>query len=141
MLPTARYKLIAGAVLLLTARWCFAQPGQPPKPKGPWMDSTLSPDQRAALVLKEMTFDEKIQLVHGAGMMGFGETEPSIVRSNGGGGFVPGIERLDLPDLNMNDSAVGSAGGSRKGRYSTALPSTLALASAWNLKLAQDYGA
>jgi beta-glucosidase len=138
MSSIARYKLVAGAALLLAARWCFAQP---PKPKGPWMDSTLSPDQRAALVLKEMTFDEKIQMVHGAGMMGFGEAEPSIVRSNGGGGFVPGIERLGLPDLNMNDSAVGSAGGSRKGRYSTALPSTLALASAWNLQLAHEYGA
>ena len=93
------------------------------------MDKTLTPDQRAELVLKEMTLDEKIQLVHGSGMPGFGSTDPAAVRSNGGGGFVPGIERLGLPDLNMNDSSVGSGGGSRKGRYSTAMPSFLALAS------------
>ena len=33
----------------------------------PWMDKTLSPDQRADLVLQQMTLDEKIQLVHGTG--------------------------------------------------------------------------
>jgi beta-glucosidase len=104
------------------------------------MNTSLSPDERADLVIARMTLDEKIQLVHGAGFPGFGPTEPSIVRSNGGGGFVPGIDRLGIPDLNMDDSAVGVGGGARKGRYSTALPSTLALASSWDLKLAHEYG-
>lgn len=104
------------------------------------MNTSLSPDERADLVIARMTLDEKIQLVHGAGFPGFGPTEPSIVRSNGGGGFVPGIDRLGIPDLNMDDSAVGVGGGVRKGRYSTALPSTLALASSWDLKLAHEYG-
>jgi beta-glucosidase len=126
---------------LLAAQACFGQfSGAPPKPKGPWTDKSLTADQRAELVLKEMTLDEKIRLVHGSGMPGFGPADPDAVRSNGGGGFVPSIERLGLPDLNMNDSAVGSAGGSRKGRYSTALPSTLALASSWNTRLARDSG-
>ena len=31
----------------------------------PWMNKQLSFDQRADLVLKEMTLDEKIQLLHG----------------------------------------------------------------------------
>jgi beta-glucosidase len=31
------------------------------------MDVRLSPDERAAMVLKEMTLDEKIDLVHGRG--------------------------------------------------------------------------
>src|SRR5664279_2255748 len=70
------------------------------KPTGPWMDKTLTPDQRAELVVKEMTLDEKIQLVHGTGMPGFGTPDPVAIRSNGGGGFVPGIVRLGLPDLN-----------------------------------------
>jgi beta-glucosidase len=104
------------------------------------MDKTLTPDQRAELVVKEMTLDEKIQLVHGTGMPGFGTPDPVAIRSNGGGGFVPGIVRLGLPDLNMNDSSMGSGGGARKGRYSTALPSFLALASSWNAPLARDFG-
>jgi beta-glucosidase len=104
------------------------------------LQKNLSPDQRADMAATQMTLDEKIQLVHGAGMAGIGDSEPSLVRSNGGGGFVPGIERLGLPDLNMDDSAVGVGGGARRGRYSTALPSTLALASSWDTKLALEYG-
>jgi len=34
----------------------------------PWMNTSLSPDERADLVLKEMTLDEKILLLHGNGM-------------------------------------------------------------------------
>ena len=138
---TCRMLRAAAILAILATQLCFGQPsGAPPKPKGPWMDKSLTPDQRAELVLKEMTLAEKIRLVHGTGMPGFGEADPEIVRSNGGGGFIPGFERFGLPDLNMNDSAVGSAGGSRKGRYSTALPSSLALASSWNMRLARDVG-
>ena len=128
------------AIALLAAQCGFAQFETPAKPTGPWMDKSLTPDQRAELVLKEMTLDEKIQLVHGGGMIGMGD-QAALVRSNGGGGFVPGIERFGLPDLNMNDSSVGSAGGARKGRYSTALPSTMALAASWNTQLARENGA
>jgi beta-glucosidase len=119
-----------------------AQFGAPPPPETrPWiLQKNLSPDQRADLVIAQMTLDEKIQLVHGAGMIGFGPGDPSLVRSNGGGGFVPGIERLGLPDLNMADSSVGVGRGAFRGRYSTALPSTLALASSWDKKLALEYG-
>jgi beta-glucosidase len=133
-----KYALLSSLLLLPL---CSAQFGpQTQAPKGPWSDTTLSPDQRADLVIQAMTLDEKIQLVHGAGMLGFGPTLPSIVRSNGGGGFVPGIPRLGIPDLNMDDSSVGAGGGSRRGRYSTALPSSLALASSWNTRLAREYG-
>lgn len=134
----------ASAVVLLAmaAQFGFGQFfSGPKKPTGPWMDKTLTPDQRADLVLKEMTLDEKIQLVHGTGMPFLGPQDPAAVRSNGGGGFVPGIERLGLPDLNMNDSSLGSAGGSRKGRYSTVMPSFIALASSWDPVLAREFGA
>jgi beta-glucosidase len=135
--------VVAAAVLtMVAAPACFGQLFDgPKKPKGPWMDKTLTPDQRADLVLKEMTLDEKIQLVHGTGIPGFGAADPAAARSNGGGGFVPGIERLGLPDLNMNDGSLGSGGGSHKGRYSTAMPSFIALASSWNRALAHDFGA
>ena len=43
-------------------------PGQQPAPKlYAWSDSSLSPDARADLVIKELTLDEKISLLHGQG--------------------------------------------------------------------------
>ncbi len=120
----------------------YAAPSTPPAGgKFPWSNTSLSADQRAALVLKRMTLAEKIRLVHGAGILGYTPTEPSAVRSNGGAGFVPGIRRLGIPDLNMSDSAVGVANSADEGRYATALPSALALASSWNERLARQYGA
>ncbi|MEJ2146038.1 MAG: glycoside hydrolase family 3 C-terminal domain-containing protein [Acidobacteriota bacterium] len=129
-------------VAILAGPWCLGQ--TTPRAQGsshPWMSRELTPDQRADLVIAQMTLDEKIQLVHGAGFPGLGETEPVLVRSNGGFGFVPGIERLGIPDLNLNDGTVGVVNNARNGRYSTALPSVLGLASSWNPKLAHDWGA
>ncbi len=37
----------------------------------PWMDQNLSPDERAEMVLKQLTLDEKILLLHGNGMPGW----------------------------------------------------------------------
>lgn len=141
-----RKKTIArfgGSLLLLAlSQLGFGQFGAgPKKPSGPWMDKSLTPEQRAELVLNEMTLDEKIQIVHGTGIAGFGKADPAAVRSNGGGGFVPGIERLGIPDLNMDDSSMGVGGGARKGRYSTVMPSFIALASSWDTNLAHDFGA
>jgi beta-glucosidase len=136
-----RFQILVPAILLAMASDGGSQfmPAKPPD--FPWNNKQLSADERADLVISQMTLDEKIQLVHGAGIAGLGPTDPSLVRSNGGGGFVPGIPRLGLPDLNMDDSSVGVGGGAKKGRYSTALPSTLALASSWNRDLAREYGA
>ena len=124
--------LLAGVIALAPV---LAQRGAPQAPKGPWMDKSLSPDQRADLVLAEMTLDEKITLVHGAG--GFGQAG---ARSNGGAGVVEGIPRLGLPDLQLADSAVGVRSAADRGRYSTLLPSTIGEAATWNLKMAWAYG-
>ena len=105
-------------------------------PAGPWMNRDLSPDQRADLAIEQMTLDEKIQLVHGGG--GGGQQQPN--RPNGGAGWIPGIPRLGIPDLNMADSAVGVTRGAARSRYSTGLPSTIAEAASWDLKLAYQYG-
>ena len=76
-IPVAR--LGAAAVIAIVAAQCsFGQFfGSPKKPSGPWMDKSLSPDQRAELVLKEMTLEEEIQLVHGTGIAGFGKPDPA----------------------------------------------------------------
>ncbi|HVT96192.1 MAG TPA: glycoside hydrolase family 3 C-terminal domain-containing protein [Acidobacteriaceae bacterium] len=130
-------------VLLAVTHAAQAQLGpQKQEPKGPWADKTLSPDRRADLVIEKMTLDEKIQLLHGQGWKSlFTPAESgSGVRSLGGAGFVPGIPRLGIPDVQMSDAAVGVARGAQKSRYSTALPSGTALASSWDPKVAYEYG-
>jgi beta-glucosidase len=111
-------------------------------PQGPWMDKTLSPDQRADLLISQMTLDEKISLLHGLGRRppGSPESQPAT-RSLGGAGFIPGIPRLGIPDLQMADAAVGVTRGSVFGRYCTLLPSGASAASSWDLKAAHEYGA
>ncbi len=143
------FSLSALALVTLGNSPLFAQgpPRRSQQPQGPWMNKSLSPDTRADMVVEKMTLDEKISLVHGAGFPGSGnpnsdpETAATLARANGGAGIVPGIPRLGIPDLNLADSAVGVTRGAKKSRYSTALPSTIALAASWNPSLAREFGA
>lgn len=109
-------------------------------PKHPWMKPSLSPDARAGMVLSEMTLDEKIQMVHGTGWGILNPGYPIPPRANFGAGFVPGIERLGIPDIQMDDSAVGVRLSAIQGRYSTLLPSTLGAAASWDPNAAFLYG-
>jgi beta-glucosidase len=127
------------AIILLPA---YAQRGLgPTTPLAPWMNSSLSPDERAALVVKEMTLDEKVSLLHGTGMVGLSPMSPLAVKSNGGAGYVVGVPRLGIPDIQMSDAAYGVRNSGENGRYSTALPNNLASAASWDLEGAYDYGA
>ena len=142
LLPVPKRPFLYTGLTLATLALAYGQATAPAQPAGPWMNKSLSPDERAKLVVGQMTLDEKIQLVHGAGMANFGPPpDPSIARSNGGAGFVPGIPRLGIPDLNMADAAVGVTQGAKRGRYSTALPSALAEAATWDSKIGYAYGA
>ena len=140
--PLTPRPLIALVLVALSLSACAQPPARPKPITGPWMNKSLSPDERADLLIKEMTLDEKLDLVHGfrapTGPLPLGA---SSSRSLGGAGFIPGIERLGIPDLQMADSAVGVTKGARYGRYSTALPSALAASATWNTTLAYDYGA
>ena len=108
----------------------------------PWMDARLSPDERADMVLKQMTLDEKIDLVHGQGMPGWGnKSRPNDYLGNGGAGFVLGVPRLGIPMIQMSDAAYGVRMSAQNGRYSTALPSNLASAASWDPQAACEYGA
>ena len=109
--------------------------------KVPWMNTSLTPDQRAGLVLKELTLDEKILLIHGQGSPFGGPVSPNILLSNGGDGFSLGVPRLGIPPLQMIGSAYGVRFSATNGRYSTALPSNLASAATWDPEAACEYGA
>jgi beta-glucosidase len=106
--------------------------------KGPWLDKGLAPDQRADLLIEQMTLEEKIALVHGQDVW---SSKPGPAPWLGGAGWVPGIPRLGIPDLQMTDGRSGVANTGWRGRYATALPSALACAASWDLKTAYEYGA
>ncbi|MBV8283598.1 MAG: glycoside hydrolase family 3 C-terminal domain-containing protein, partial [Candidatus Eremiobacteraeota bacterium] len=100
-------------------------------------DPKLSPDVRADLVIKEMTLDEKILMLHGGGLPFFSTTP---TESNGGAGYTASIPRLGIPAIQMADSAYGVTLGIARGRYSTVLPNNLAAASSWDPEAAFEYG-
>jgi beta-glucosidase len=104
------------------------------------MNSSLDPDTRADLMIHEMTLDEKIQLVHGVGWGVLRKGAPVPPADNGGAGFVPGISRLHLPDINLADSAVGVRMAALEGRYATLLPSVLGMSASWDPEAAFLYG-
>jgi beta-glucosidase len=128
------FKLAIAALL-----WAIAVPAMA-QAASPWMNTSLSPDRRADLVLGQMTQDEKLQLVHGIGWGVLRGGAPVPPEDNGGAGFVPGIKRLGIPDINLADSAVGIRMAALHGRYATLLPSTLGAASSWDTDAAFLYG-
>lgn len=105
------------------------------------MNTSLSPDERADLVLKEMTLDEKIALLHGVGMPTDDPVTPENAPSNRGVGYAVGVPRLGIPGIDMSDAAYGVRSSGVNGRYSTALPANVAAAASWDPDAAYEFGA
>lgn len=104
----------------------------------PWMNTKLSPDQRAGLVLKAMTQDEKFRLIR----VDFGDTENGHVMAAGAlgsAGYGPAIARLGLPAIQESDAGLGVAKPLKLG--ATALPSGLATAASFDPAIAYAGGA
>jgi beta-glucosidase len=121
--------LLFGACAVLVAQGKPAQTKSAGKPAAfAWSDSTLSPDVRADMVVKQLTLAEKIQLVHGIGWGPLRAGAFVPVGNNGGAGEVQGIPRLGIPDLQQADSAVGVRMAAPESRYATLLPSVLGAA-------------
>src|SRR3954452_16747529 len=95
-----------------------------------WMSTELAPEQRAQLLVAQMTLDEKIAMVHGAGY-------PLPLNGAGYAGVVPANTRLGIPALYLADSPVGVGNGSTG---VTQWADTSALASTWDTSLASAYG-
>lgn len=87
-----------------------------------------SADDRAAALVARMTLDEKIAMVHGT---------PSDTYI----GWVPGIERLGIPDLLLTDGPAGIRTPKQTSGPSTAFPAPIALAASFDGDLARRVGA
>jgi beta-glucosidase len=85
--------------------------------------------QRAEELLKKLTLDEKLQFIL--------SRYPSNADPGGGGGYIEGVSRLHIPDINISDSATGSGSTTQA---STTFPATIALAASWDKQLSYDYG-
>ncbi|NIJ68953.1 glycoside hydrolase family 3 protein [Xanthomonas sp. 60] len=108
----------------------------------PWMDTALNADERARLLLGQMTQDEKFQMLRsyfGLGKDGGPLPEGAV----GSAGFVPGVARLGIPAQQSADAGVGvtNPGGIRPGDFATAMPSGPSTASTWNREVAYQGGA
>src|SRR5262249_37261064 len=89
--------LLAGLVALLAgAATTQAAPT-------PWMNPALTPAGRANVLLAQMTWDEKIAMVHGAGF--------DTTRFFGCVGYTPGNTRLGIPTVCLGDGPDGVGNG------------------------------
>src|SRR5204863_3795663 len=114
------------------------------QPPFPWMNTALSPDDRANLLQSQMTQDEQLQLVKGYfgsnARLPITKPAPETLRPilPNTSGFVPGVARLGIPALVETDAGVGIANhrGFRPGDQATALPSGIMTAATWNTDVA-----
>jgi beta-glucosidase len=108
----------------------------------PWMDQKLGARDRADLVLKEMSLDEKLKLVFGfLGADWKKSTAPAEARKQSAG-FIEGVPRLGIPSLWETDAGVGVASqAGPDARAGTALPSGLNTAATWDTNTAYAGGA
>lgn len=89
----------------------------------PWMNSALSPDERTALLLAQMTLEEKVHML----------CEHSICTS---------LAQLGVPVLAPADGPAGIrvANQAVHDGQATSMPAPLALAATWDVQAAEEYG-
>ncbi len=101
----------------------------------PWMNTRLSPDKRADMLVAHMNRQQKLQLVrsyYGAPGGPKGKAQPR--GAHGSAGYVPGIPSLGIPAQQESDAGMGVANpnNARPGDGAVSLPSGLASAATWN---------
>jgi beta-glucosidase len=106
---------------------CQAVAGPEQQMSRPWNNRSLAPERRANLLIKQMTLDEKIAIVHGAPLK---PTKAYV-------GYVPPNLRLGIPAITLAD---GRAGVGNHARDVTLLPAPIAVASSWDIGLINQYG-
>jgi beta-glucosidase len=132
--------VLAGAVLA----GCAALPAATAAPRGPaaaaaaadascqgrpapWMDTRLSPDQRASLLVSRMTLAQEAQMT-------------AAVSTATESREVPAIPALCIPALLLTNGSAGISTGGPVQEPATALPAPISLAATWNPSAADRYG-
>jgi beta-glucosidase len=109
---------------LLVAALLIAIPSPARAADQPWMNTALSPTDRANALLAAMTQAEKLTMLHGSGGCGYA-------------GCIPANTRLGIPALRLQDGPLGVGDGATG---VTQLPAPVAGAASWDLSLMRKYG-
>jgi beta-glucosidase len=124
------------AMAVCLAATAFASPAAATAPDGsgtgcagaPWMDHRRSPDQRASVLVDQMTIEEKAQEMHT-----ISDSEHSRE--------VPANPRLCIPALLLNNGSAGVSSGGPVQHPATALPAPIGQAATFDPGAARRYGA
>lgn len=116
----------------------------------PWEDTRLSVDKRIDAIIKQMTNEEKVNLLIGTGMPGIevltgpvGDSKQGLVPGAAGG--TDSFDRFGIPATIVADGPAGlriqpTRDNDSKTYYATAFPVGTALASTWNKTLLEQVG-
>ena len=116
----------------------------PPPASKPWLDRSLSPDERANSLVRALTEDEKLALVTGYfGVQKDWNQYRSPEARPQSAGFVRGVPRLGFTAQWQSDagSGVATQGEAPPELERTVLPAGILTASTWNPALAERGGA
>jgi beta-glucosidase len=112
------------------------------EPARPWQDPQLSPDDRARLVVAEMSEDEKFSWLSGPIALPIPGYPDIPEGALGSAAFFPGVPRLGIPAIQQADASLGVTNpmGIRPGDDATALPSSLMLGATFDVETARETG-
>jgi beta-glucosidase len=94
----------------------------------PWMNTSLSPNQRAEMVLGAMSLSQKVSMTY---------QQVPIATHFGAAGYIAGIPSLCIPDLVFNDAGQGVGDAQTQ---TTAFPAPIAQSSSWDPALQYAFG-
>ena len=94
----------------------------------PWMNTSLSPNQRAEMLLGAMSLSQKVSMTY---------QQVPIATHFGAAGYIAGIPSLCIPDLVFNDAGQGVGDAQTQ---TTAFPAPIAQSSSWDPALQYAFG-
>src|SRR3954454_9975567 len=95
----------------------------------PWMDTSKPPEQRADMLVRAMSLDQKLHMTT--------FSEPQWFAHYGTAGHVDATPELCIPEINMSDAGSGVV-GLQQG--TTVFPSGIAQAAMWDPPTARRFG-